>query len=188
MNELILLLDSILPLSDDDKSLIKQYTSLNTIKKGEEYGLKGSVSNKMGFVVDGVFKVVRINSKGNDFIPYFINEGHFVIDLDSFLNRSPSEEYIEALTTCKVITMTKSSFDFLENEVSNFSKIMGKLKENALIEKHKLKSEMLADDAATRYAKFIQRQPSIIQRVSQNHIAQFLGITPYTLSRIRKNH
>ena len=121
-----------------------------------------------------------------DFIPYSINESHFPIDLESFLNRSPSEGSIEALTTCKMVTITKSLFDFLENEVSDFSKIIGLLKK-ALIEKHKLKSEMLADDAA-RYNKLIQRQPSIIQRVSQNHIAQFLGITPYTLSRVRKNH
>ena len=121
-----------------------------------------------------------------DFIPYSINESHFPIDLESFLTRSPSEGSIEALTTCKMVTITKSLFDFLENEVSDFSKVIGLLKKT-LIEKHKLKSEMLADDAA-RYNKLIQRQPSIIQRISQNHIAQFLGITPYTLSRLRKKH
>ena len=48
-----------------------------------------------------------------------------------------------------------------------------------------LKSEMFVDDALTKYNKLLQRHPSIIQRIPQNQIASFLGITQYTLSRIR---
>lgn len=185
MNALIKLFDSILPLSDTEKSVITDHTSLETLKKGELYCTQGQVCRKMGFVVDGVFKVVRTNEQGNDYILYFTNEGHFVVDLDSFSQQVSGEETIEALTECTVITITKKDFDFLEKTLPAFSKIINQIKEKALLEKYKFKSEMLVDDASTKYNKLMQRQPTVVQRVPQSQVALFLGITQYTLSRIR---
>ncbi len=185
MDQLIALFNSILPISQQETVFMKEHLQVETIPKNEKYCEEGKTCKKLGFVVEGVFKVVRSDSKGNEFIPYFITEGHFAVALESFTEQSPSEEYIEALTTCKVITMSKDAFDKFEERVINFSRIISYLKERALVEKHKLKSEMLVDDAETRYAKLVEKHPTIIQRVSQNNIAQFLGITPYTLSRIR---
>ncbi len=185
MNALIKLFDSILPLSDADKALITEHTFLETLRKGEMYCRQGEVCRKMGFVVDGVFKVVRTNEQGNDYILYFTNEGHFVVDLDSFSKQIPGEETIEALTKCTVITMAKKDFDFLEKSVPAFSKIINQIKEKALLEKYKFKSEMLVDDARTKYNKLVQRQSTVVQRVPQSQIALFLGITQYTLSRVR---
>ncbi|ABG58367.1 Crp/Fnr family transcriptional regulator [Cytophaga hutchinsonii] len=185
INSLINVFESVLPLSDTDKALMVQHTCLETLKKGALYCEQGRVCKKMGLVVDGIFKVVRTNAAGEEYILYFTNEGHFVIDLDSFYTHTPAEEKIEALTECVVITMTKNSYEFLEKEIPGFPRIVSTLKEKALLEKYKLKSEMLVDDAATKYNKLLQRQPTVVQRVPQSQIALFLGITPYTLSRIR---
>lgn len=185
MNALIKLFDSISSLSDAEQNLVEQNTAVEIIKKGEKYCEQGKACKKMGFVIDGVFKVERTNSKGDDYILYFTNEGHFVIDLDSFSNQTPAEENIEALTTCSVITMSKSSYLFLEKTIPSFSKIISQIKEKALLAKYTFKSELLVDDAITKYNKLVQRQPTVVQRVSQSQLASFLGITQYTLSRIR---
>ncbi len=185
MNSLITLFESIHPLTEADKTLIEQHTTLETLKKGALYCEQGSVCKRMGFVVDGVFKIVRTNADGEAYILYFTHEGHFVIDLDSFYHHTPAEENIEALTECSVITITKSSYDVLENTIPSFSKIISQIKEKALLAKYKLKSEMLVDDAVTKYNKLLQRQPTVVQRIPQSQIALFLGITQYTLSRIR---
>lgn len=188
MDTLIALFNSILPISSDEKQLIKQHLKIDVIKKKELYCSEGKVCKKLGFVTEGVLKVVRTNAKEEEYIPYFVDEGHFAIALESFTSQTPSEEYIEALTACKIVTISYSTLLLLEEQVKNLSKIIAQLKEVALMEKDKLKSEMLVDDAETRYKKLIERKPTIIQRVSQNNIAQFLGITPYTLSRIRSKH
>lgn len=130
-------------------------------------------------------KVTKIDSDGNEFIPYFTSEGHFAVAMESFTDKIPSDESVEALTNCAVATITIDAFDLFEKEVTNFSKIVHQLKEKAFIEKFNMKSEMLVDDAETKYAKLLLRQPSIIKRVPQNQIALFLGITPHTLSRLR---
>lgn len=185
MAPLLKLFESILPLTTAEKALIYQHTSVEVLKKHELYCAEGTVCKKMGFVADGVFKVVRTNAKGEEYILYFTNEGHFVVDLESFSNQIPAVENIEALTTSTVITMTRIQYDYLETAIPNFSKIISQIKEKALLAKYAFKSEMLVDDAVTKYEKLVQRQPTVIQRVSQSEIALFLGITKYTLSRIR---
>ena len=185
MNDLITLFNSVSPLTDAENVLIEEHTYVERIKKGARYCEQHQICKKMGLVVEGIFKVVRTNSNGDEYILYFTNEGHFIVDLDSFSNQTPAEEKIEALTASTVITLTKSSFDFLEKSIPDFSKIVSRIKEKALLAKYNLKSEMLVDDAVTKYNKLVQRQPTVVQRVSQSQIALFLGITQYTLSRIR---
>jgi len=185
MDRLITILNSVLPISLEEQGLMKDNIYLETINKGEIYSERGKICRKLSFVLDGVFKVVRTNSNEDEFIQYFTTEGHFAVDIDSFTNKVPSQEYIKALTKCSVITITDVAFKLFEDRVVNFSRIISQLKEKALLEKYNLKSEMFVDDAQTKYNKLIERHPSIIQRIPQNQIASFLGITQYTLSRIK---
>jgi CRP-like cAMP-binding protein len=185
MNPLITIFNSILPISEEEQTLMKQHLFTESLKKGDNYCEQGKVCTKIGFVTKGVFKVLKVDSEGNEYIPYFTSEGHFAVAIQSFSEKTPSDESVLAVTDCSVVTISASAFDLFEKEITNFSKIIQILKEKAFIEKLKLKSEMLVDDAETKYAKLLARQPSLIQRVPQNQIALFLGITPHTLSRIR---
>ena len=185
MDILLNLFNSVLPISEIDKALIIENTYLEKVKKGNMYLEQGKVCKKMGFVLSGVIRAVGTNSKDEEFTKYFIDEGHFAVDIESFTNKTPSLEYLEALTDCEFIVITYEAVALFENKIENFTKILSQLKEKALLEKYNLKSEMLADDAQTKYYKLMKRQPSIIQRIPQNYIASFLGISQYTLSRIR---
>lgn len=185
MDQLLTLFNSILPISEEEQLLIKQHLYIETLKKGEKYCEQDKTCKKIGFVLEGVFKVLKTDTEGNQYIPYFTSEGHFAVAMESFTNKTPSDESVEALTDCSVVTISSLAFDLLEKEITNFSKIIHHLKEKAFFEKFKLKSEMLVDDAETKYTKLLLRHPTIIQRVPQNQIALFLGITPHTLSRIR---
>lgn len=185
MNTLINLFNSVLPISKEEGILIKEHIRKELLPKGDLYLKEGKICKKLGFVKEGVFKVSSFKSNEEEYIKYFVSEGHFTIDLDSFFHQTPSKENIEALINCEVLSITHSSYLILEKQVSNFSKIINILKEKALLEKLTLKSEMFVDNAETRYHKFIKRYPNISQRVSQKNIALHLGISQYTLSRIR---
>lgn len=185
MNQLLALFNSVYTITEEEQLFMKEHLFIETLKKGEQYCEQNKICKKMGFVLEGVFKVVKTDSAGNQYIPYFSSEGHFAVAIESYTNQIPSEESVEAVTDCMVVTLTSAAFDLFEKEVVNFSKIVSQLKEKAFMEKYKLKSEMLIDDAETKYTKLLVRHPSIVQRVPQTQIALFLGITPHTLSRIR---
>lgn len=185
MNKLISLFNSILPLSKEEIILIKDNIKSESFLKKSCYNDTGKICNKLGFVVEGIFKVSSYKPNGDEYIKYFVSEGHFLIDLDSFFYKKPSTENIINLTESKVLTISRASFEILETAIPNFSKIINELKQKALLEKFSMKNEMLVDDAATKYTKFIERYPTIARRISQRHIALHLGISEYTLSRIR---
>lgn len=182
---LIHLFNSVFSLSKEDITLLNNRLSIERISKNHSYCTQNTICKKMGFVLDGIFKVEKTNELGNKYIPYFITKDHFAVDILSYTTNTISDENIIALTECTVATITKKDYDFLEKNISNFSKIIGFLKEKALLEKLKLKNEMLIDDAEVKYQKLLQRQPTIVQNVPQSQIALHLGITQYTLSRIK---
>lgn len=186
MDILINLFNSIKPLSQDEQNLIRAELSVVVVKKGTLYLEKDKTCKKIGFVVDGVFKVAKISDEGKELIQFFVTEGHFAVDVDSFTFQKASQDYIEALTNCTVIEMTHNGFGLLNKSIPDFEKIINQIKEQALLEKYNIKSEMISDDALTRYKKLSKRQPIVIKKISQGQIASFLGITQYTLSRIKQ--
>lgn len=185
MDRLISFFHSIQPLSDTEQELMQELLYIEHIYKGERYCEQQRVCTRLGFVLQGVFKVVRTDANGDEFIQYFTSEGHFAVALESYSTQTLSEEYVEALTDCTVVTITRKAYERFEKEVVNFPAIISQIKEKALIEKYRIKSEMLTDDAQTRYNKLVQRQMSVVQRVPLHQIASFLGITQHTLSRLR---
>ena len=185
MNNLIDLFNSILPISKEEALLMTEHINEEVFSKGDYYLTEGKICKKLGFVTEGVFKVSALKINEEEYIKYFVTEGHFTIDLDSFFEQIPSKENIVALTESTVLSISHASYIILEKEVVNFSRIITVLKEKALLEKLTMKSEMFAEDAQTRYLKFIKRYPTVSQRVSQKNIALHLGISQYTLSRIR---
>lgn len=185
MEELLDRFESICPLSEADKLLMRRHLTIEEFDKKVLFSEKGRTSRKIGFVLEGVFKVVRMTSSGDYYIPYFLDEGHFVVDIESFSNQTPSEEFIEALTPAKVVSFRREAFDLFEKEITNFTRIFSDLKGKALVEKNRLKSEMLVDSAKIRYKKLLDRHPNLILRVPQNEIAIYLGISQFTLSRVK---
>ncbi len=120
MDNLITLFNSILPISNQEQLLIKKHLKIDFFSKGDSYNDEGKICQKLGFVENGIFKVSSFKSDGEEFIKYFVDEGHFAIDLNSFFYKTPSKENITALTSCKVITITSSSYKILEDNILNF--------------------------------------------------------------------
>ncbi|GAL85200.1 hypothetical protein MYP_2429 [Sporocytophaga myxococcoides] len=110
------------------------------------------------------------------------------MDLTSFNDRTSSKEYLQALTDMELVIITREAMEYFAVNISNWNSIIRKLTEKALLEKLKLSNEMVLDDAYTRYQKLMERQPEIVQRVPLNIIASYLGVSQYTLSRIRKRY
>lgn len=188
MEHLIEFFGHVEPLSEESKEILRNFLYTEKLKKGSFFLELGSICNKIGFVKSGIIRVQFFNETGEEFTRYFIGEGHFAVDLTSFNDRCPSKEYLQALTDMELIIITREAMDYFGATISNWNSIIRKLTEKALIEKLKLSNEMVLDDAYTRYRKLIERQPEIVQRIPLNIIASYLGVSQYTLSRIRNRY
>ncbi|MBO9701452.1 MAG: Crp/Fnr family transcriptional regulator [Sporocytophaga sp.] len=188
MENLIEFLEQVELLSEESKEILRSFLYIEKLKKGSFFLELGAICNKIGFVKSGIIRVQFFNESGEEFTRYFINEKHFAVDLTSFNDRSPSKEYLQALTDMELVIITREAMEYFSTAISNWDSIIRKLTEKALLEKLKLSNEMVLDDAYTRYHKLMERQPGIVQRIPLNIIASYLGVSQYTLSRIRNRY
>jgi len=157
------------------------------LRKDGYFSEAGKVPNRVGFVVEGVIRICYYNNQGEDITRYFVDENHMVVDINCFDNKIPSSEYIQAVTDCKFIVISREDWDDLSNTIVGWDAIINKVIQKALIEKLGRKAPLIEQDATTRYLTFLEKFPGIANRVPLSYLASYLGITQSSLSRIRKN-
>lgn len=174
-------------LNEQDELLIAEGIQEVSVRKGEVFVEAGKVSQKIAFVKEGVFRSLYYNKQGDDFTRYFIYEGRFIGDFQGFTDQLPAHEYIEAITDAVLLVIDLRHFKTLEEKITIwpvlFARIHGFVAENKL----KVASIMLNQDAKARYTHFLNHYPGLANRVPQSMLASYLGVTPSSLSRIRRN-
>ncbi len=116
----------------------------------------------------------------------FAIEDWWTGDLYSFPTQKPSNHFIDALEDTEILQISKPNLDKLFEQVPKFERFYRILFQNALIAQHERINQNLSFTAEQRYLHFIKKYPEVEQRISQKHVATFLGITPEFLSMLRK--
>jgi CRP-like cAMP-binding protein len=186
MNQLISYILLFGDLNEQQIDFISSKCVEHRIKKDAFYQEAGKTPKQFAFLADGVFRISYFNDKGDEITKYFLDENHFVVDLNSYNQNKPSPEYIQAVTDCIYITLSKEAMIDLSVTVAAWDEIMNKIISKALIEKVSKISVMMAEDAKERYLNFFNRFPKLANRIPLSYLASYLGITQSSLSRIRR--
>lgn len=187
MVELFDLLEQYQKLKEEDKLLIRTNTKFIHLEKGEYFLEAGKRCGRIGIVTSGILRTFFYDNDGKEFTKYFIKREQIVTNLQSFNENSLSSNYIQAETDCELIVITKAAIKIFSEQIENWNITAKRIIESKLLAKVTLKSDMLNQDASTRYLQFMKEHPDIIKNVPLSHIASYLGITQFSLSRIRKN-
>lgn len=158
---------------------------LKTIPKKDIVLKEGQQSTDMYFIIKGSMRMYYINDKGVETNVEFGIENWWLGDMSSFLNNNASKLNIQALEITEVAIMDRQSMEILLKMHPVFerffriiiSRHMGKIQERLL--------KMISANVEQNYLEFIDNYPDIFARVSQHHIASYLGCTPEFLSKIR---
>ncbi|KUJ52394.1 Crp/Fnr family transcriptional regulator [Chryseobacterium sp. JAH] len=158
-----------------------------TIVKDEYFSEAGKIARQVGFIHEGILRVCYYDNKGEEITKYFIEENNLVVDLESFDNELPSVAYVQAITDCKLIVFQRKDWLELLQTIVGFDAIVRKIISRALMQKVERRSPLVSEDAKTRYLKFLEIYPNVVNRIPLSYIASYLGITQSSLSRIRKS-
>lgn len=143
----------------------------------------GKVMKQVGFIVEGIIRICYYNNKGEEITKIFIEENHLLFNLDNV----PSTEYLQAATDCKLVVFSNQDWKEIADTIVGWENIIQKIISKSLAEKLARVSPLVSQDATTRYLEFMEKYPTLANRIPLSYIASFLGITQSSLSRIRKN-
>ena len=173
-------------LTDEEFEVISKFFIPKKLRKKQFLLHEGEVCKNIGFVNSGCLREYTIDSKGSEHIIQFAIEDWWISDPNSFLSGLPSTYNIDALENSEVLLLEKSAREKLLDSCPKMERFFRILIEANFVATQRRITESLSTSAEERYLKFIKMYPKLIEQVSQNHIASYLGITPQSLSRIRK--
>jgi CRP-like cAMP-binding protein len=166
--------------------LIAEHTTPIHCKAGERFPNSNDSERTVAFITEGVFRVFSVDEHGKELILRFAAEGEFTLLSDDYKGlNSDSEYHWEALTDATLLTWRDKDLEVLVSKIPGWYSISLKIMETLIYRLVIERAEMFNDDATTRYTKFVQRYPDTITRVPLRCIANYLGIAPQSLSRIR---
>ncbi|MBN9313627.1 MAG: Crp/Fnr family transcriptional regulator [Chryseobacterium sp. 39-10] len=147
---------------------------------------EGKTENYYWFLESGFARSFVNDTNGSDITTNFYSSGEVVIDWSSFFLRNPTRENIQALTDCVCWALDFENFQQLFHSIETFREHGRRRLVSSYFALKNHSIAIIADQAKARYIQLLKDKPNIVRNVSLQHIATYLGITKYSLSRIRK--
>ena len=173
-------------ITDEQFDLIAKDLVSKKIKKDTLLLRQGDVCSQVFFVSKGLLRAYTIDSFDKEHIIQFGPEDSWVSDRNSFYFNLPAMFYVDAIEDCEVVYINKEFYEKAEKIIPGFNSFTVMILHNSIRFMQRRISLLLGATAEQRYLDFIELYPNLTLRVPQWMIASYLGITPESLSRVRK--
>lgn len=177
---------SIISLTDDEFSLFIDCFEYKIIRKNDYFLEEGNVCNYIGFLVSGTMVYIKPGEDGDEITTDFAFEGDWVNSVLSRLSNSPSALSIKALEDSEILVLKQEDLNQLYFRIPKVERLGRIYTEMAFLRFVEQNIEFQVLSAKERYENLLKKHPEIFQKVQLYHIANYLGIAPKSLSRIRK--
>ena len=159
-----------------------------SIKKKAFLLEQGEICKFEGFVLDGCFRIFTTDKKGNENTLYFAVKDWWLMDIDSFMNQSPSNLNIQALEDCQILLINRADKLSLYKAIPAVEKLFRVMSQKALVAWQRRLIRNNSQTAKERYFYFLTNYPNIASKISDKQIASYLGISHEFLSKIKRRN
>lgn len=179
-------LRSKVPFTDEELEIIKTYLTPKKLRKKQYLLQEGDVCKFACFVEQGALRSYTIDDKGTERIVQFALEGWMIADMFSFITGEPSTYNIDALEDSELVLISKKAHEELLEKMPHYETYHRLQITGAYVAMQRRLISINNLSVEERYTNFLTLYPNIAQRVPQHMIASYMGLTPETLSRVRK--
>jgi CRP-like cAMP-binding protein len=168
-----------------ERQLIENAFSFRQVPKKFKLAEEGKIAREMYFINKGLVRLYY-NKEGEEITGFLFREGLFASSYESLLTEAPGIQTLETVEDCDLLVISKTALDKLYDDLPKMHILVRKVVEQRFINAQSILSSFILDSPEERYRKFEEQHGELLLRVPQHMIASFLGITPVSLSRIRK--
>ena len=147
---------------------------------------KGKIDSNLYFIVSGSLRIF-VSNENEEHTIRFGYKNNLITALDSFISNAPSDLYIEALKKTQVKFISKKAFTLLINSSIELYKTWTLVLEQLVLQQLEREKDILTTSPLLRYKRVLKRSPQLFQEIPNKYIADYLRMTPETLSRIKKS-
>jgi len=172
--------------TDDDWAFLRERFVGKALRAGEVLQRAGETATHAAFVAAGCLRSYVIDARGREHIVQFAPETWWLADVTSLMTGAPSQYFFDAIEDSDLLLIDPASHQKLVERVPGYAASFrtGLQRHSAAKDQRIVAS--LASSAEERYLEFTRTYPSMAQRLPQWMLASYLGVSPETVSRIRK--
>jgi len=174
------------PITGEQFDLLTGDLKAKDYVKGDILLREGGKTDIFYFVSSGLLRAYTLDSQGKEHTIQFAPENWWIGDRNSVYFNEPAVFNIDVLEDTQVVLITKNFLERAQTICPDFRKYNEFLLHNNIRHMQCRINQLLAATAEERYLEFIRLYPNLTLRISQIMIASYLGITPESLSRVRK--
>ena len=172
--------------TDEEMHFAKSLFQENSLKKGDFWVRKGEFKADLVFINKGMLRAYFIKAEIEKTFDLVI-ENQVITSANCYSLGIPSDYYIQAVEDSHISTISKENLETLFAQTPKWERVGRIVAEAYTVEQEDRIRSFVADTAQERYANLAQNQPELLQRTPQIYLANYLGITPQSLSRLRRN-
>jgi CRP/FNR family transcriptional regulator, cyclic AMP receptor protein len=172
-------------LSEDELSYFNSILEIKKVPKKTILLHEGDVCNFEAFINKGCIRNYYIDENGFEIILQFAIEDWWVSDIASFHAHTPSNIFIETLEDCDLLVLSPQTKEDLLTRVPKLERMFRLMVQKNLSVLQNRFIKTITTSAQEKYVDFLERYPTIPQRVAQHYIASYLGISAEFLSKVR---
>ncbi|WP_426327414.1 Crp/Fnr family transcriptional regulator [Pedobacter sp. R-06] len=174
-------------LSNDEMQLIESVCKVKKLRKKQFLFQEGDIWHYNAFICRGLVKTFSIAENGTEHIINFAPENYWTGDRESLTNGTPSRLNIDAIEPTELLLIDKTDFEKLCSQIPQLNQMVNQIIQKSFIVSQNRILANISFTAEEKYQNFLEKYPHIVNRIPQHMIASYIGITPETLTRLRRN-
>lgn len=178
-------ISKIITLTPEEQALFLSKIEIKNFKAKTILLSAGEICKHSYFVNSGLIRSFNINDNIVEHVLGFACQGWWIGDMYSLLSQKSGNLFIEVLENAEVVLLTKENQELLYKEIPKLERFFRILTENSLVANQERLMDNLSLSAEERFEKFCKKYPTLIQQISQKHIASYIGVTPEFFSKMK---
>ncbi|MCI3936007.1 Crp/Fnr family transcriptional regulator [Chryseobacterium aahli] len=187
MNRLRQHIEEISRITDEEFESIKTFFTLKNVRKNQFLLHEGDDVQFEFLVLDGIYKVYYLDENGKEHIVQFAKKNWWMTDYSSFFKQNKSTMFVECLSDGEVLCLTLEGREKLASEFHTMEHFFRIKLTNGYVALQDRIRLLLSSTPQKRYEEFSKLYPDLILQIPKKYIAEYLGVSRETLSRLYSN-